>query len=88
MNRVAIAVVSLALAGCAQGTFTTRASITLAGDKVMLNSQYGKVPSIGTEMDERDAWAIIEAFKAKAALDMLLGLQKAPTKPAKMGQSI
>lgn len=67
MKHVAAILVALALAGCAPGTFTTRGAITLAGDKVLLCNQWGPLPCIGTEMDQRDAWAVIEALKAKAA---------------------
>jgi len=71
MNRLAIILAALAMSGCASGTFTTRGAVTLAGDKVLLCSQWGKLPCVGTEMDQRDAWTIIEALKAKAALDAL-----------------
>jgi hypothetical protein len=59
--------VVLALSGCATGTFTTRGAVTLAGDKVLLCNQFGALPCIGTELDPRDAAAIIAALKAKAA---------------------
>jgi hypothetical protein len=65
MTRIITILAALALAGCAAGTLTTRASITLAGDKVLLNNQLGMLPSIGTELDQRDAAAIIAAHKAK-----------------------
>ena len=67
MNRLAIILAALALSGCASGTFTTRGAVTLDGSKVLLCSQWGALPCIGTEMDQRDAAAIIEAMKAKTA---------------------
>ena len=89
MNRLLILLAAaLALTGCAQGTFTTRGAVTLDGTKVLLCSQFGALPCVGTELDPRDAWAIIEALKAKAALDSLAGEQPEPAKPAKPGKSI
>jgi hypothetical protein len=63
MKKLALAVAALALSGCAVGTFTTRAACTVAGDKVVLLSQWGELPSVGTELDSRDAKAILEACK-------------------------
>jgi hypothetical protein len=67
MKRLAIIMAALALAGCETGTFTTRGAVTLDGTKVLLCNQLGALPCVGTEMDERDAAAIIEAMKARAA---------------------
>lgn len=67
MKRLTIVFAALALAGCASGTFTTRGAVTLDGTKVLLCSQWGALPCVGTEMDPRDAQAIIEALKAKTA---------------------
>ncbi len=72
---------ALALTGCAQGTFTTRGAVTLDGTKVLLCSQWGALPCVATEMDPRDAWAIIEALKARAALDALAGGPPKSTPP-------
>lgn len=85
MKRAVILCAALALAGCASGTFTTRGAVTLDGTKVLLCSQWGALPCVGTEMDSRDAQAVIEALKAKAALDSLASEQPAPAKPAKRG---
>lgn len=82
-TTITLFIPALLLQACAAGTFTTRGALTLSGDKVLLCNQFGKLPCIGTEMDQRDAWAIIEAFKAKAALEALLGAQETPTKPSK-----
>ena len=82
MKKTIIILAALLLAGCAPGTFTTRAAMTLDGTKVLACSQWGVLPCVGTELDQRDAWAIIEALKAKAALDALVGAVAAPVKPA------
>jgi hypothetical protein len=65
LKIVPILCATLATAGCATGTFTTRGSVTLAGDKVLLNNQFGALPSITTELDPRDAAVVIDALKAK-----------------------
>lgn len=65
MKRITIVGAVLLLTGCASGTFTTRASVTLAQDKVLLSSQWGILPKITTELDDRDAKEIIAALKAK-----------------------
>jgi hypothetical protein len=88
MNRFLILCAALLLGGCAQGTLTTRGAITLAGDKVLLCSQWGALPCIGTEIDGRDAWAIIEAMKARAALEALVGGRPEPARPRKPSKSI
>lgn len=88
MKRRIIIVAALLLTGCAAGTFTTRASVTLSGDKVILNSQYGALPSIGTELDERDAATILQALRAKAAMEFLMGIRTAPAKPAAADKAI
>ena len=62
----ALCIVAL-LTGCASGTFTTRGAVTLAEDKVILCSQWGALPCIGTEMDPRDAAKIISAVRASRA---------------------
>jgi PBP1b-binding outer membrane lipoprotein LpoB len=89
MNKrmIAIVVSALLLSGCAAGTFTTRASITLAQDKVILCNQFGVLPCIGTEMDQRDAWVIIEALKARAALEARAGAVAPAPKPARAAGS-
>jgi hypothetical protein len=51
------------LSGCATGTFTTRGSVTLACDKVLLSSQWGVLPAITTELDPRDAAPILKECK-------------------------
>lgn len=79
-SRLAIVTTALLLTGCAPGTFTTRGAVTLGGDKVILCNQFGALSCIGTELDQRDAWAIIEALRAKAALDALAGAVAVPTK--------
>ena len=66
MNTCSIIFAAALLSGCATGTVTTGASITLAGDKVLLSSQWGALPSITTEMDQRDAQAIIASRGASA----------------------
>lgn len=87
ITRLAIFAAALLLAGCAPGTFTTRSSVTLAGDKVLLCNQFGALPCIGSEMDQRDAWAIIEALKAKAAVEALSRALATPEKPAAVKRS-
>lgn len=63
MSRMLILFAALALAGCAAGTFTTRAACTVAGDKVLLVSQYGSLPGLATPLDERDAAPIMKECK-------------------------
>ena len=90
MKIVTIATLAAAalLSACATGTFTTRGAVTLAGDKVILCSQWGALPCVGTELDSRDAWTIIEALRAKVALESLLGLPQPAVKPTNSGKAI
>ena len=69
MRKYAIIIAACFLGGCATGTFTTRVSVTLAGDKVLLSSQWGVLPSITVEADQRDSKVIIAAsLPASAAI--------------------
>ena len=88
MKRITIILAALLLASCGTGTFTTRGAVTLAGDKVILCSQWGALPCVGTELDSRDAWTIIEALRAKAALESLLGLPQPAVEPTNSGKAI
>lgn len=70
LSRIALtALLAAGLTACETGTFTTRGAITLDGSKVLLCNQWGALPCIGSEMDKRDAWVIIEAMKAKMLAD-------------------
>jgi hypothetical protein len=63
INGILILSAALALSGCAAGTFTTRGACTIAGDKVILVSQWGVLPGISTELDQRDAAPILKECK-------------------------